>query len=42
MKAPIPWDSNDPGKGLGYRTVDAGVTPASYVVTDFPPGMSGG
>jgi hypothetical protein len=41
MKAPIPWDPSNPGKGLGYRTIDAGVTPASYTVTDFPAGMSG-
>jgi 3',5'-cyclic AMP phosphodiesterase CpdA len=39
---PIPWDSADPGKGLGYRSVDAGVTAESYQVTDFPPGLAGG
>jgi hypothetical protein len=41
MRTPIPWDPQNPGKGLGYRTVDAGVMPASYQVTDFPPGLSG-
>jgi 3',5'-cyclic AMP phosphodiesterase CpdA len=39
---PIPWDANHPGQGLGYRTVDAGVTAESYKVTDFPPGLAGG
>lgn len=39
MSAPIPWNSSDPGGGLGYRTVNVGVTAGSYDVTDFPPGM---
>ena len=42
MRTPIPWDSANPGKGLGYRSVDAGVMPESYRVTDLPPGLTGG
>lgn len=38
---PIPWDATHPGAGLGYRTVDAGVTPESYTIADFPPGLAG-
>jgi hypothetical protein len=42
MSTPIPWNSADPGEGIGYRSVNVGVTPESYEVTDFPPGMVGG
>jgi predicted phosphodiesterase len=42
MSMPQPWDPADPGKGIGYRSIDAGVTPESYAVANFPPGLAGG
>jgi 3',5'-cyclic AMP phosphodiesterase CpdA len=42
MRTPIPWDPQNPGTGLGYRSVDAGVMAESYKFTDFPPGLMGG
>lgn len=40
--SPIPWNAADPGEGLGYRSVNAGVTPESYAITDFPAALAGG
>jgi len=35
-KAPIPWDASHPYKGLGYREVQAKISPVDYALTEFP------
>ncbi|HXY55819.1 MAG TPA: metallophosphoesterase [Nitrospirota bacterium] len=35
-RIPIPWDPAEPYKGLGYRSVDANVEKAEYVLTEYP------
>ena len=35
-RAPIPWDPAQPYKGLGYRSVEAEVKEAKYVITEQP------
>jgi Icc-related predicted phosphoesterase len=35
-RIPIPWDPAEPYKGLGYRSVDASVEKAAYVLTEYP------
>jgi len=35
-RIPIPWDPAEPYKGLGYRSVDANVEKATYVLTEYP------
>ena len=35
-RAPIPWDSAQPYKGLGYRDVEAEVEKAEYHITELP------
>ncbi len=34
-KTPIPWDANQPYKGLGFRGVDAKVKEARYTISEF-------
>lgn len=35
-RAPLPWDSAQPYKGLGFRSVEAEVKKAEYVITELP------
>ena len=35
-RIPLPWDPAEPYKGLGYRSVDANVEKAAYVLTEYP------
>ncbi len=35
-RVPIPWDPAEPYKGLGYRSVEAKVEKAEYVLTEYP------
>ena len=35
-RAPIPWDTAQPYKGLGYRDVEAEVAKAEYRITELP------
>ncbi len=35
-RVPIPWDAAEPYKGLGYRSVEARVEKADYVITEYP------
>ncbi len=35
-RIPIPWDPAEPYKGLGYRSVEANVEKAAYVLTEYP------
>jgi hypothetical protein len=35
VKNPIPWDANQPYKGLGFRGVDAKVKEAQYTISEF-------
>ncbi len=35
VKNPIPWDPNQPYKGLGFRSVEAKVKEAQYAVSEF-------
>ena len=37
-RAPLPWDPEHPGKGLGFREVEAEVSEARYKITEFPVG----
>ncbi len=34
-KAPIPWDANQPYKGLGFRSVEANVKGTRYAISEF-------
>ncbi len=34
-KAPIPWDANQPYKGLGFRSVEAKVKETRYAISEF-------
>jgi hypothetical protein len=34
-KAPVPWDANQPYKGLGFRSVEANVKETSYAISEF-------
>ena len=35
VKNPIPWDANQPYKGLGFRSVEAKVKKAQYAISEF-------
>ena len=35
-RKPLPWDSAQPYKGLGYREVEAEVQKVEYAITEFP------
>ena len=35
-REPIKWDPAEPYRGLGYRSVDAGVKKAEYEITEYP------
>ena len=35
-RAPLPWDANQPYKGMGFRSVEADVKDAYYKVADLP------
>lgn len=35
-KGPVPWDASHPYKGLGYRQVQARVSPVGYALTELP------
>jgi hypothetical protein len=35
-RVPIPWDPTEPYKGLGYRSIEAKVDKAEYVITEYP------
>jgi hypothetical protein len=35
-RAPLPWDPAAPGKGLGFREVEAEAKPVGYQITEFP------
>jgi 3',5'-cyclic AMP phosphodiesterase CpdA len=35
-RIPLPWDPASPYKGLGYRSVEAKLEKADYVLTEFP------
>lgn len=35
-RAPLPWDPAAPGKGLGFREVEAEMKPVAYQITEFP------
>lgn len=35
-RIPIPWDPAEPYKGLGYRSIEAKVDKAEYVLTEYP------
>ncbi len=35
-RTPLPWDPKHPYKGLGYRSVEAQVRKAEYVLTELP------
>ncbi len=35
VKNPIPWDANQPYKGLGFRSVEAKVKEAQYAISEF-------
>jgi hypothetical protein len=35
VKKPVPWDANQPYRGLGFREVGAKVDEASYAVSEF-------
>ncbi len=37
-KAPIPWDANQPYKGLGFRSVEAKVKETRYAISEFSVG----
>ncbi|WP_375540018.1 metallophosphoesterase family protein [Rugamonas brunnea] len=36
MRTPLPWDPATPGKGLGFREVDAEPRQAAYQITELP------
>jgi len=35
-RAPLPWDTAAPGKGLGFREIEAEAKPVAYQITEFP------
>jgi len=35
-RTPLPWDAAAPGKGLGFREVEAETKQAAYQITEFP------
>ena len=35
VKNPIPWNANQPYKGLGFRSVEAKVKEARYAISEF-------
>ncbi len=35
-RVPVPWDPAEPYKGLGYRSVEAKVERAEYMLTEYP------
>lgn len=35
-RTPLPWDAAAPGKGLGFREVEAEAKPVGYQITEFP------
>ncbi|NVD73457.1 metallophosphoesterase [Duganella sp. BJB1802] len=35
-RTPLPWDPAAPGKGLGFREVEAEAKPVAYQITEFP------
>ncbi|MYM87535.1 metallophosphoesterase [Rugamonas sp. FT82W] len=35
-RTPLPWDPSSPGKGLGFREVEAEAKPVAYQITEFP------
>jgi len=35
-RTPLPWDPAAPGKGLGFREVEAEMKPVAYQITEFP------
>jgi len=34
-RTPLPWDPAAPGKGLGFREIEAETTPIAYQITEF-------
>ncbi|SHN32505.1 Tat (twin-arginine translocation) pathway signal sequence [Duganella sacchari] len=34
-RTPLPWDPAAPGKGLGFREIEAETTPVAYQITEF-------
>jgi hypothetical protein len=36
MRTPVPWDAAHPEQNLGYRNIEAGTQPASYMLTEIP------
>ena len=35
VKNPIPWDANQPYKGIGFRSIEAKVKEAQYAISEF-------
>ena len=35
VKAPVPWDTEAPYRGLGFRSVDAHTKPVKYDLTEY-------
>jgi len=35
-RVPLPWNPNEPYKGLGFRSVDAEIAQNDYVITEYP------
>ncbi|RFP21991.1 metallophosphoesterase [Duganella sp. BJB488] len=35
-RTPLPWDPAAPGRGLGFREVEAEAKPVAYQITEFP------
>lgn len=35
-RTPLPWEPSAPGKGLGFREVEAEAKPVAYQITEFP------
>ena len=35
-RTPLPWDPAAPGRGLGFREVEAEIKPVVYQITEFP------
>ena len=35
-RTPLPWDPAQPYRGLGFRTIDAGLAKAAFEMTEMP------